>query len=361
MKFLRAAFFCYFSFLKPASMNSAVFLALGYVMSLSVGAYALLQFAIDKEARASASKRALMIIVLAWLASGLYFFVYDAMYPPRPVPLFAAYTLLFVLLVTPFFFNYVSQIMRGHALRRNEWYCLFIPFVAGSLGELLLRIFDLELPPVHSPEEFFALLPSVSACFALLTALTALGMQLYLALWPRRLYRRFRQDIEEDFSDTTDIRIKGLIRLVYMYTLVLTAICVCFMTLSDPYDFAVVHIAVSPFYAVFLAFAWRQRVVYSRDFKPHSELAEPAESEPMPGDRFELYKCGLKQLMEEEAVWKDPQLSAEKLALLVGTNRTYLSQIVGEVYGLPFRAKNSRSTGSGPGVPGNKNFLPLRP
>lgn len=173
-------------------MNEALFLSLGYVMSLAVGAYVLVQFFVDRESRVSASKRALMIIVLAWIVSGLFFFVYDVMYPPRPVPLFAAYTLLFVLLATPF-------------------------------------------------------------------------------------------------------------------------------------------------YAFFLAYACKQRDVYSAGLRPHSELIEQQQAPAMSADRFVLYKQKLKQLMEEESLWKDPGLSAEKLAMQVGTNRSYLSQIVSEVYGRPFR------------------------
>lgn len=318
-------------------MNQALFLSLGYVMSLSVGSYALLQFVVDKEARTSASKRALMIIVLAWIVSGLYFFVYDVMYPPRPVPLFAAYTLLFVLLVTPFFFNYVSHIMRGHSLSRSEWFYVFIPFAAGVLGELILRALGRTLSPVYTPKDFFLQLPTLPAVIALLTGLAAVGMQAFLAVWTHRLYARFRLDIGEDFSYTVNISLQGLIRLVYMYTLVLTAICFCFMSLSDPFDYAVVHIVATPFYAVFLAYACKQRDVYSAGLRPHSELIEQQQAPAMSADRFVLYKQKLKQLMEEDSLWKDPGLSAEKLAMQVGTNRSYLSQIVSEVYGRPFR------------------------
>ena len=50
--------------------------------------------------------------------------------------------------------------------------------------------------------------------------------------------------------------------------------------------------------AVFLAYASRQRVVYSPDFKPHSELQQ-AEGDSMLTDRFESYKLRITKLMPQ--------------------------------------------------------------
>lgn len=319
-------------------MNDQLFLSIGYLISLSVGVFVLLQFAIDKDAWKSSSKKALMSIVGIWLLAGFYFFVYDVLMPMKLVPVFAAYTLLFILLVTPFFYNFVSYIMRGRGLTFKEWLGLMAPFGLGVLAVIALNLMNQSLPPVYTFVDFLHQLPALDAIVRLMLALAGIGMQVSLALWTHHLYRRFLTDIAEDFSFTGTIDPSGLIRLVYLYTVVLTAICICFLTLSDPYDYAWVHLLAAPFYATFLAFAYKQRDVYTPVFKPHSDLLEEAMSGPVGSNsRFEVFKVRLRMLLEEEGVWKQTNLTAEDVSLRLGTNRTYLSQIVNEVYGKPFR------------------------
>lgn len=53
------------------------------------------------------------------------------------------------------------------------------------------------------------------------------------------------------------------------------------------------------------------------------------------GRRNELF-ASLKKLLEEEYIYRDKDLSLEKCASILGTNRTYLSQIVNEISGISF-------------------------
>lgn len=53
------------------------------------------------------------------------------------------------------------------------------------------------------------------------------------------------------------------------------------------------------------------------------------------GRRNELF-ASLKKLLEEEYIYRDKDLSLEKCASILGTNRTYLSQIVNEISGVSF-------------------------
>jgi hypothetical protein len=164
-------------------------------------------------------KKALMSISGNLVVSRFLLFVYDVLMPMKLVPVLRAYTLLFILLVTPFFYNFVSYIMRGRGLTFKEWLGLMAPFGPGGLAVFALNLMNQSLPPVYTFVDFLHQLPALDAIVRLMLALAGIGMQVSLALWTHHLYRRFLTDMLRIFR-LLEHRSLWINSSVYLYTVV---------------------------------------------------------------------------------------------------------------------------------------------
>lgn len=73
------------------------------------------------------------------------------------------------------------------------------------------------------------------------------------------------------------------------------------------------------------------------------ELDDSAESlPPVRSEEWDRVETAVRQAFEQDRVYTDPELSINSMALLLQTNRTTLSQIIGQVYGVNFRQLVSR-------------------
>lgn len=99
--------------------------------------------------------------------------------------------------------------------------------------------------------------------------------------------------------------------------------------------------------AVAIIVIWRRTRSYYRNLvKANLNWLEETQKEnnnkrdiavrDMPDGRKESYFDKLGQLMKEDKIFRDAELTLEKAAVMVGTNRTYLSQIINEKTGASY-------------------------
>lgn len=186
----------------------------------------------------------------------------------------------------------------------------------------LRRIFLMALPFIMAFILYLFLASDIvfDALF-IYTGLYSVGMlmSLYIAI------KKHNRMVVENFSNTDNISVNWLWRIAVM-----VVICFALWTFSCYFTSWVVdscyQLALLVMWFIFLYFADRQKVV---KLQQAPEIKNTDDVETHLGAKLE-------QLMNEDKVWKNPRLSLVDLAMMIGTNRTYLSNYLNNTLNTTF-------------------------
>lgn len=153
------------------------------------------------------------------------------------------------------------------------------------------------------------------------TALYSVAMSVYF----RFAIRRHNRLVEENYSNTENVSVGWLTGVAVMLV-----ICLVLWTLSCYFTSWVVD----TLYQVALLFMWVVALYYADRQK--SVDIQVAPSVKTPDDIETQLGARLAQMMDVDGVWRNPRLSLADLAMMIGTNRTYLSNYLNNTLGTTF-------------------------
>lgn len=143
------------------------------------------------------------------------------------------------------------------------------------------------------------------------------------------LVRRYNRLLVDNFSNVEYLHVRWLKRVTFMF-----AMCCATWIVSCVYSSWIVDST----YQLLLMLMWIVVMYYADKQQPiedvHTLFADA--NAPANGALGHFPINRLKELMNEEHVWMNPQLSLSDLATLVGTNRTYLSNYLNQTLNTTF-------------------------
>jgi len=248
--------------------------------------------------------------------------------------------LLGSLIAYPLLFAYMFDLMRPGSVGRSYWLKAFVPLAVLVLLHYVFVIFRGELPFFTNYAQMGAYLgePELWVRFSA-AGLFVAQMVIYTALTVKML-RSHTRNLKSNFSYTD----KGNTLKWLWWNIGLTllrGVAVLLMMSVEGYAVAMFCVGIFVIEPV-ITTVWvlRQKDLYSQPDEKEGD-SENSSTGSLTGKKmncgFDLsqgkrtsLKKDLLELLEKDEIFKDPELSIDKVREMLGTNRTYLSKVINQ-------------------------------
>jgi AraC-like DNA-binding protein len=282
-------------------------------------------------------KRPTLFIVLERLAIALMLVL--NIFQTYNTPYFGAVLLnplhlFFPLLTFPLVFAYMFSLMQPKSINRKFWLTAYSPFAVLAVLHLLAGQIRGAAPVITNWEQLRDCMgePEIWIRFAAVFVFTAV-----VAVFARltfRMQKRHKENLQSDFSYTEGVTL-GWIRwnIAFVLLRALIAILMVFFEGKAVKYMACVICTVEP--VLITVWVLQQKDLYKQPVSRKRQREEDApadentEAGQLPKKREQL-KHDLLYLLEKDEIFKDPELNSEKVREMLGTNRTYLSQVINQ-------------------------------
>lgn len=252
--------------------------------------------------------------------------------------------LLMILVIYPLFFAYIFSLMRPDKLKGSYWLATYLPLAVFILLDVIFHFSGSPLPPIVDYDQLqkFLHYPQLWVRFAA-TILCAVEMVVFI-YWGLKLHRQHRINLLSDFSYTEGAGLKWVRWILWIMVLESMAILSA-ISFEGPLFKVITSLIFTVESSITTVFVLRQKDLYQHPTK--KELALEGLTEAVVGtidknlpeqplQKREILKQKLLHLLEKDEIFKDPELSGEKVREMLGTNRTYLSQVINQDLGTNF-------------------------
>ena len=175
-------------------------------------------------------------------------------------------------------------------------------------------------------------------------AVTSIAFNAFLLFLCLRHYRQYRTWLDENFSDTEKFKFDWLRNFLYIFTAILALTALFNLTNNFIFKLSYMQFfwlsfanALAVYYLAIAGYLRSQTI--ELDFTPPLEIVQ-IESEfkknPLSENDLEKYKDRLQNLMRNEKLYREPNLTLTDLARLIGVNSTILSYTINSGFGKNF-------------------------
>ncbi len=232
---------------------------------------------------------------------------------------------MMVLLIWPLVYFYLFELMRPGCIKPRHWLPAYLPPAILALALALTGRIWGPLPPFLSYAQIGPYLGEPALWVRFAGVAMVIAEQVVLSVVIVRIHNSHRRLIADRYSNFEGCNLQW-IQWVSGGMLVLS-LCVIGCLLVEGYGF---KLAIS-FMGVAMPTILNIFVIRRKDlYSPESSPVQP--EGPEPGGQAEIKHLQLGQellrLLEEEEIFKDPDLSNDKVCRMLNTNRTYLWEVI---------------------------------
>jgi len=240
--------------------------------------------------------------------------------------------LLALLLFYPVLFGYMIDFMRPGAIKLRYWLWAYVPLAAFMLLFFGFGIFRGTMPLFTNYAAMRPYLsePALWVCFT--AAAFFLATLSVYTVRTVRLLKEHTRTLEANFSYTKGITLQWM-----WWNTVLALTKAVLIMLSDCVQgqvFKVLGLFVI-FVEAILTTTW---VLRQKDLYESIPVTEEGQDMSFTEDanivissaKYRVLKHSLLLLLNKDEIFKDPELNSAKVCLMLGTNRTYLSQVINQ-------------------------------
>lgn len=234
----------------------------------------------------------------------------------------------------PLFYIYIHLLLRIQLPSNKKWWwhfapvvlhlIIYVPYLILDNQTLIYRVIDMELFPVFATSGSIALIYN--------------SIYWYLCLKILRAHSQTKRKVKSYQKYLQFLRVVLYIKAGYLFTWAFA-----FITYGVGWAFNLFTLPITEFSIDLLwvllslivfcigYYAMRQPEIF-KDEKPETRYKDTV----LPSDEFEKVKQRLDQLMNDEKVYENPDLTLPELAIMVPTNHHTLSRVINEGFGHTF-------------------------
>lgn len=312
-------------------MDKATYYLFFSIPLLSFAGCTLAAFVMRKRNRSMS----LMSIICLLTTVCVFFELLRNSIPEVHSPLFSVGGLLSAAFILPFGYSYLMEFMHPYWLSwRNAFNIFFAPALLTS-GIYFIQCTQEPLPLITTYEQVWQYADRPEMIIRFILALFVPVYAIILGFFVRAKRRQHERRIADDFSYTEGVNLKWINSIIIMYILygIFTFIAASFEGAWAKIIFGVI---MTIFPIINVSLCARQKELYTEQDIAFEEETESVQAEEdtaqqqITEESQETLKEQLLYLFEKEAIYTDPELSLSKVAFLLGTNRTYLSNTINE-------------------------------
>lgn len=296
-------------------MVPSTFYAVEYIINITLGAFIILQVILDEDQRSVKSYRSFLYFLVVWMLTGLFFLSLGKESTETDSSIINPLKVVAALLMTPFFLNYVLTLFRKKSLVVSERVHSFIPFFLSCFTYLAYVL------ALRAYEWIYLI-------FHVWMALIFIATLWLVYIWLRKIRR-----------ERTVVGFGRHFGLIEIYLLYMILFVLSFQTrLNFIVDDVVCLVRIILEFTILLIGVKNRYLIKEIQVCSITNNNRVYDSEACCCDNFAVFKVRLNHLLESKQVWRDPDITMEAMVSMIGTNRTYFSQIVNSVYGQSFRS-----------------------
>lgn len=240
------------------------------------------------------------------------------------------------LVAYPLLFAYMFSLMRPESINRKFWIISYAPLVILSIAFIACRLVNGAISPLINYEQVWANIDEPELWIRFSAAFIFLIQILFFAIITVRMQHHHRENLESEFSYTEGSTL-GWIRWNIVLILMKGIASISIMAIEGQgvKVAAALLFIFEPVISTILVL--RQRDLYKQPDEIKDQLAGICEELQKTTDneminlqpeKMEFLKRKLLKLLEDEEIFKETELSAERVCVILNTNRTYLSRLI---------------------------------
>lgn len=252
---------------------------------------------------------------------------------------FASYDIIAALLLMPPFFFYMFHLMRPGYVTLQRVSVVYGPVLAIISLYAIIVLTQGKLPPLESLEMVKVFLSSAEMIIRIILPILLLIQTTYLVVISYKMYIEHKKNINNNFSFITGSSLKWVPWITGL--IIAYAISLAFMEIKPyPFEFiASLILLIIPITISLMAVRQKRlfddpslideitEEIFIREKMTQTPLTVP-EEKSFREERQEQLKDKLLEELEKGEIYKDPELSIDKVCNLLGTNRNYLYNII---------------------------------
>ncbi len=254
--------------------------------------------------------------------------------------------LLTILTSYPLLFAYLFRLMRPKSISYKYWLGAYIPLGILVVMDITFRIAGKTLPPFTDHDQLWQYHKNPLLWLRFTAAILWIIEVAVFGYWGLKMQYQHRLNLTSDFSYTEGAGL-GWVRWI-IFVMLCDGIVALLAVSFEGIAFKVVAMSIMTVESIITtSFVLRQRDLYRQSSSSSTDLIdEVIENKLIEFDenkiveqssqKRELLKQNLLQLLSKDEIFKDPELSSEKVREMLFTNRTYLSQIINHDLGTNF-------------------------
>lgn len=239
------------------------------------------------------------------------------------IDLFEPDHVLGAILLIPLFFFYLIELMHPGYLNLKKIAILFGPIII--LVIIRLFFFKSSLPAILNYKMFVTSIGHPEMIIRILMILFLFAMPFTLSIRSYRLYVNYKKDIYANFSEDKGKHLKWVPVAILLAECYSIALVISVTSTSHwPKNLTSFFLTFTPLFMTCIAL--RQQNLFESDIECNNFQHTQETNGKMIG--FDQLKRQLIDLLEKRDIYKDTELTAEKVCNMLGTNRTYLSRLI---------------------------------
>ena len=237
------------------------------------------------------------------------------------IDLFTPYSIMGALLIIPAIYFYLFHLMQAGYITMKRVSIAYGPTLALILFYIFVITSQGKLPPMANFIELELYWFSSELLIRGLLYFILLIELLSLAFTAFKIYKTHSQGINDNFSYMNGASLKWVpVAIIAITCYGVSLFCSGF----KPYPFE----AISSFIFAFLSIYISLKVVRQNKLYEDPIVPKTMDSPSFRDERMKQIKAQLLEKLEKNEIYKDPELSLDKVCSILATNRNYLYQII---------------------------------
>jgi AraC-like DNA-binding protein len=241
--------------------------------------------------------------------------------------LFIPYDSIGALLLLPLFYSYFFLLLNPDCINRKKVMLAYLPTLFLSLLYFTITALNEKLPPIADYNQLQPYLFAPEMIIRYLLRLGVLVQTLVLGVIIFRMYRQHRNNLAYNFSYTAGTGLKAvpwIVSVVMLYGISLFV--VSFKSALWISYIPIMILAILP--VIMSLMAVRQKTIYEKQEEKEEKALPQKQEYSLKDEQLKQLKRRLIELLEKDEIYKDDELSLDKVCRFLGTNRNYLYKVI---------------------------------
>jgi len=235
--------------------------------------------------------------------------------------LFTPYSIMGALLVIPAIYFYLYHLMQAGYITMKRVSIIYGPTLALILLYIFVVLSQGKLPPMANFIELELYWFSSELLIRGLLYFVLLIELLSLAFVAFKIYKTHSQSISDNFSYMKGASLKWVPAAIIAITCYGVSL---FCSGFKPYPFEFISSFIFAFVSIYISL----KVVRQNKLYEEPEESKATDAPSFRDERMKQIKEQLLEELEKNEIYKDPELSLDKVCSILATNRNYLYQII---------------------------------